>query len=114
MTRDRKPCEMPRLSAIAVCVSPFATRSQMLSQPPAASMSAWSWASIGFPGMAVPLGNPARTVGQTVGLRLVFARASLCYACSLVVRAGQADTRWCEGDRAGLAPARYHNPRVVG
>src|SRR2546422_7458598 len=33
---------------------------------------------------------------------------------SLVLRAGQADTRWCEGDRAGASPARYHNPRVVG
>src|SRR5881628_1755558 len=52
---------------------------------------------------------------QRTGLRLPNDRNRLAvYAGSLVLRAGQADTRWCEGDRAGASPARYHNPRVVG
>src|SRR5439155_12690549 len=45
-----------------------------------------------LPWHPILLGNPGRTVGRTVGLRLVVARVRLCYSDSLVLRAGQADT----------------------
>src|SRR2546428_5834007 len=94
--------------------SPARTRSRMASHPPRCLTCTSKARLNGCEAIPGTLLSRSETMGQTVGLRLVFARVRLSYSGSLVLRAGQADTRWREGDRAGASPARHHNPRVVG